>query len=206
MNLLPLRNRRTGPGRHDRRHPASVPETVTTPEPEAGVDYDNSYDRNGWDEADPFPGYDADAEWQRARKDRPREQAHEPEPWWGLTEMDIPPAHDRRYVASPSPFAYRDLFSAQEDLGDLVIFRDTVRTVFVRQEEARGFRAPAVPWFERYAGLYRARTALPVVGEFGIADAARQAHEEAREVLAADVRERIDRITAPVEYGIEAAA
>jgi hypothetical protein len=122
--------------------------------------------------------------------------------WWGITELDNPPVHHRSYVPDalglflpavtapdPGPLA---------DLGTCVIFRDTVRSVFVRQEEARGFSAPDVPWYERYAGLYRARTAEPVLG-FGIADAAAEAHEEAKAALEANIRGRIDRITAPVE-------
>jgi hypothetical protein len=132
------------------------------------------------------------------------------EPWWGATDMDIPPQHHRPYVPDaldlfppavtipdPGPLA---------DLGTCLIFRDTVRAVFVRQEQARGFRAPRVPWHERYAGLYRARTSLPVIGCFGIADALVQAHEEAKAALTADVRDRIDRITAPAGYAAEAAA
>jgi hypothetical protein len=134
----------------------------------------------------------------------------EPEPWWGLTELDNPPVHHRPYVpgtlgqyppavTAPDP-------GPQADLGTCLIFRATVHAVFVRQEEARGFRAPDVPWHERYAGLYRARTAEPVIGCFGIADAARQAHEEAKAALAADVRDRIDRITAPAERETEEVA
>jgi hypothetical protein len=127
----------------------------------------------------------------------------ESEPWWGLTEIDFPPAHDRPYV--PDPLGQFPRYTAaldpgpQADLGGCLIFRDTVRAVFVRQEEARGFHAPDVPWHERYAGLYRARTAEPVIGTFGIADAAREAHEEAKAAFEANIQGRIDRITAPVD-------
>ena len=123
-------------------------------------------------------------------EEKPRQPA--PEPWWGMTEMDIPPVHDRPYVPSLPPVI--------ADLGALPLFKAAVHATFVRQEEARGFRAPHVPWYVRYAGLYRARTALPLV-EFGIADALQQAHEETKEALAADISSRIDRITAPVSYG-----
>jgi hypothetical protein len=122
--------------------------------------------------------------------------------WWGDTRMDNPPVHHRRYV--PDPLGQFPRYTAAPDpgpladLGTCIIFRDTVRAVFVRQEEARGFNAPDFPWCERYAGLYRARTALPVIGSFGIADAAAEAHEEAKAALEANILGRIDRITAPV--------
>ena len=140
------------------------------------------------------------------RREGPRREARLPEPWWGLTEMDMPPAHDRPYVPDaltakrlqrpdPGPLA---------DLGACPIFRDTVHAVFARQESARGFRAPAVPWYGRYAGLYRARTGMPVI-TFGIADALREAHEEAKAAVAADIRARVGRIAADMGYESEAA-
>jgi hypothetical protein len=146
------------------------------------------------DGRDPFPEYDRTVVLARLNTMAAENaaEAHDGEPWYGLTEMDIPPAHDRPYVPALAPA----LPPVVTDLGALPLFRAAVHAMFVRQEQACGFRAPHVTWHERYALLYRARTALPVIS-FGIADAARQAHEEAKAALAADVQDRIGRITAP---------
>ena len=120
-------------------------------------------------------------------------------PWNGQTLTDPVTPSPRPFVPElPDP-------DVESDLGGLVIFRDAVRSAFVRQEEARGFRAPGVPWEKRYAGLYRARTALPAP-QFGIADAAIEAHEAAKDAVAADVLARIRRVSADADRGTGAAA
>jgi hypothetical protein len=139
--------------------------------------------------------------------------------WWGDTRMDNPPVHHRPYVPDPlGQFPRAVPLPDPGPLADLrtsVIFRDTVRSVFVRQEEARGFHAPQVPWDARYAGLYRARTGLPVAPglvagvEFGIAGPLREAHEETKaECLAGMLGPhwRTDRIAADADHETEAEA
>lgn len=93
----------------------------------------------------------------------------EPEPWWGMTEMDIPPAHDRRYVPDPLGLYPRAVPQPdpgpQADLGRSLIWRAAVRDHFVRQERAHGRITAGPPWFVEYARIYRKRTGLVSVRE-----------------------------------------
>ena len=117
--------------------------------------------------ADPFPGYDAETEWRRARQDRPREVAHEPavpagvstEPWgpWdapdgllldqrSLTDGRVVPGHVR--PAAPRPL---DIYS---DLRDLPQLRDTIRAATQRgctQCGTCGRALRGATWAERFA-------------------------------------------------------
>lgn len=96
------------------------------------------------------------------------------EAWWGLTEMDIPPAMARPYA--DLPFGAGRLSPAhvplREDLDGLPLFRDTVRSVCVRAEPhhvtGRDEDGKPLPcgqppqgdtWQEQHAAAYRHRTA-----------------------------------------------
>jgi hypothetical protein len=141
--------------------------------------------------------------WPGAQQPRQPERLEPlpPAPWsWHETMPDQRASGSRPYDPGPlAGFLYLQPDPGPlADLGTCLIFRDTVRSVFVRQEEANGFRAPEIPWHERYAGLYRARTGLPFIA-FGIADALAEAHEEAKAALEANILGRIDRIMAPVD-------
>lgn len=81
--------------------------------------------------------------------------------WWGITMPDMlaPP----RYVPD-MPVIVPDP-GPQADLGACPFFRDAVHANLVRQEEARGVRRPDLPWYVRYARVYRQRTGLIPVRE-----------------------------------------
>ena len=57
------------------------------------------------------------------------EEAAQAEAWWGLTELDNPPAHDRPYVPGPTEIT-PDL---DADIRGLPVFRDALRAAARRQ-------------------------------------------------------------------------
>jgi hypothetical protein len=115
------------------------------------------------------------------------------------TMTDIPPAHYRPYVPEPETAYVADL---EDDIGDLIIFRATVRAELVRRRD-RGKR-DSRPWQERYAAAYDALwldcDGLAEPG-YVFADELRAAHADALDAVHADMGARIARMA-----GTEAAA
>lgn len=92
--------------------------------------------------------------------------------WYGLTQMDVPPAQPRRYVPESVPLpepepqpepvipaAVYPLPDLHADLAECPIFRDAVRGQFVRQERAKGNSLDG-HWGQVYAEVFERRTAL----------------------------------------------
>lgn len=61
-----------------------------------------------------------------------------------------------------APARQRPFLDVRGDLDALPLFRDTVRVHMVRQEAARGHRAPDGTWQGQYARIWHERTRFPV--------------------------------------------
>lgn len=129
-----------------------------------------------WDEPGSFP----DALRAEALSDEDRR-------WygWDTTVMDNPPVHARPYAPEPPPFPVPSLLG---DLGDLPLFRDTVRDELDRRDRcARPSRRAGGSWQARYAGLYLRTMTLPEAPDFRISE---MMHAHYAGMLAMHVTER----------------
>jgi hypothetical protein len=168
-----------------------------------GLDLSAAEDRQRWAEASPAASgapvplsAPAGPPWEGASATGQMEPPTADPGWPSYlhdTLTDIPPAHYRPYVPEPEPVYVADL---EDDIGELTIFRATVRAELIRRNRAQGHR-DSRPWQERYAIAYDDlwldcdRLIEP---DYVFADELRAAHADALDVVRTDMESRMARM------------